>query len=114
MPMTARTTTAPKDRAVRKRGTEVRVKYPSPALEPTHSPITAPMTLKVMAILVPEKTNGRAPGTRTLKNICRPDAPMVRIMRTMSGSVAPRPSTVLTTIGKKAMSTTTMIFGMSP
>ena len=90
------------------------IKYPSPSLEPTHSPITAPITLTAIATLVPENRNGIADGTSTFVKICQRRAPSVRIRLTTSRSVDLRPSTMLTTIGKNAIRATTMTLGVSP
>ena len=49
-----------------------------------------------------------------MTNICLRLAPMVRSKLTTSGSTDFKPSTILTTIGKKAVSATTMIFGVRP
>lgn len=53
-----------------------RLKYPSPACAPSHSPIAAPITLIGTATFSPEKKDGKAEGTSNLKKICLREAPM--------------------------------------
>lgn len=44
-----------------------RLKYPSPACAPSHSPIAAPITLMGTATFSPEKKDDKAEGTSNLK-----------------------------------------------
>ena len=60
----------------------------------------------------PEKIAGSAPGSSTRRKIASRPPCSVRIIRTSSGSAERRPSTALTTIGKKQTIATTTSFGV--
>src|SRR5579884_1917381 len=83
------------------------ISHPNPADELTHSPKTAPTTLKVTAILAPEKKYGSAAGSSTNRSIDQRPAPSVRMTLVKSRSTLWNPSTVLTTTGKKQTRHTT-------
>ena len=79
------------------------IRYPSPALAPAHSPITAPIVEIDMPIFAPEKINGNADGMRTFQSICQRDARNILNRFTVSGSVDFKPSNVFSTIAKNTM-----------
>ena len=60
---------AAKTQSVRNELDALSMKTPKPWLAPTHSPMIAPITLYVIAIFIPEKNPGSAPGTRILRKI---------------------------------------------
>ena len=100
--------------SVRNCDADLIIRYPSPELAPTHSPTTAPITLTVIAILIPENRKGKDVGSLSFVSTCIRLAPRDLNIRTMSGSTDFKPSTILTTIGKIAIKITTIIFGQIP
>ncbi len=83
-------------------------------MDPAHSPKTAPMDAKVAATRIPEKIRGRAAGNSTRRKIAHRPASSVRIMRMYSPSTERRPSSPLTTIGKKQIKPTMINLGSNP
>src|SRR5262249_61761709 len=67
-----------------------------------------------MATLAPAKKNGRAIGSRTLRNVLNALARYERLRSRSSGGVAARPVAVSTTTGKKATRNATVTCGISP
>src|SRR5262249_29151837 len=80
----------------------------------TNSPTIAPTTDKHMAILNPANICGSAVGPRTLSMIFKVLAPIERTRSIISLSTLLSPTTVDTTMGKKAIRNTIAIFGRMP
>jgi len=89
-------------------------RWPSPWLEATNSPITAPTGARVTASLMPAQMLGRALGNWIFRRTWVGVAPMARTMRICSGSADLRPVTVFTITGKKVKATTKNISLCSP
>src|ERR1044071_6149987 len=79
-----------------------------------NSPITAPITDKVTAILAPEKIDGRAEGNCILKKVCNRVHCSERASSSSSGDVERRPVAVSTTTGKKAITKAIASFDLMP
>src|SRR5262245_38153012 len=90
------------------------MRWPSPSLPPTNSPMTAPITERVLATFRLLKRYGSAFGSLTLENSChRPECRM-RQRSSNSSSIATSPVTMLTTIGKNETSSASSTFDVSP
>src|SRR5918994_2173309 len=96
------------------------IQPPSPSwIDDGSSPITAPTTLAVAAILNAEKRYGIAAGTRSFQNTDHSRAAYDSMSSTAAGSAERRPRTVFTVTGKNvryAAITETRIqsFGVQP
>ena len=103
------------------------IKYPNPALAPTHSPTTAPMGATAVATRSPEASAGSAAGMRTwtriahaLRECARRCAPasvlstMVLARSTHPVSVRCRPSRKAAATGKKIISVAIATFDAMP
>src|SRR6185437_10028255 len=114
MLMIVSSNSAPNASGVRDCEVEIRIKYPRPWSEPTNSPITPPMTAKVIAILKPTKICGIAVGNLILMKVWYCVAESERMRSNNGGGTADRPEAVATTIGKKQTRKTTRTFGRTP
>src|SRR5262245_10413931 len=74
----------------------------------------APMTASAMEILRPAKKYGSALGNWSLTNTWRRDAATRRSRSTARSSVARKPWTVFTTVGKKHTMAVITTFGVRP
>lgn len=66
-------------RSVRKDDEANVIKTPIPCLAPSHSEITAPITLYVAETLKPEKIEGQENGSSNFQKSCVLDAPAILI-----------------------------------
>jgi hypothetical protein len=85
-----------------------------PELEPASSANSATIGATATATLAPLKKLGSAVGASTRRKIAQREASSVRIIFTASGSTERSPSSVVTVIGKKQASATTITFGQIP
>ena len=83
-------------------------------MDADHSPSTAPVTLNVAASLSAEKSGVSVAGSRMCSRMRKSFAPIARASAMASRSTFVSPSRTLTTTGKKTMSATITIFGVSP
>ena len=74
----------------------------------------APITPTVSAIRAPLIAAGSAAGSSAKRSACQREASSVRSSLSWSGSTAARPSTVVTSTGKKQISTITASLGNTP
>ena len=76
------------------------MRKPRPALDPTHSPTTAPMGATAAATRTPDASAGSAAGTRMCHSARQGLAPMARARSSQPGSVLLSPSKKLAATGK--------------
>jgi hypothetical protein len=76
---------------------------PNPLVAPTNSPITAPITLEVIAIFNAAKIYGSAMGKRTLNNTWSFEAEIEFIKSSRHGSTDLKPTIVLIKSGKNVI-----------
>ena len=76
--------------------------------------MNAPITPTASAIRAPLSAAGSAAGSSAKRNACQREASSVRSSLSWSGSTAARPSTVVTSTGKKQISAITTSFGKIP
>src|SRR5436190_8784847 len=90
------------------------MRWPSPSLPPTNSPMTAPITDRVLATFRLLKRYGSALGSLTLTNSCQRPECRMRQRSSNSSSIATSPVTMFTTTGKNDTKSASNTFDVIP